>query len=207
MKTSLFKILTVTAGAALLFAGPVAHAESTYGYNATTPASPVSATARVDIEVNIPKLILLRVGSSGATIDTVTFEAAPTVGSVNPTWTDGDSQPVDWDGNAPTFAATVAAGSNATVNAYLWHNNTTTATLSCANSNIVGTLDPTQITVTHTGALAHPGANTGCTTPTTGLARNTALTGQWTYAVTPAAIADMAAGTNSERVTYTAVTL
>jgi len=206
MKTQL-KALTAAMGLGLALASGSAMAESTYGYNATTPASAVTATAKLQISVNIPKLILLRVGSAGATVDDVVFTATPNVQTVpGPLSTNGDSQAATWDGVAPTFAATTA--STNPVHAYLWHNASGGATLSCAVSTAFANgLTAADVTVSSSGALAHPGGATDCGTPTTGLVRNTLFTGDWTFDVSSTGMAAAAAGADFEVVTYTAVTL
>ena len=206
MKTQL-KALTAAMGLGLVLASGSAMAESTYGYNATTPTtSNVTATAKLRITVNIPKLILLRVGSDGATVDDVVFTAVPNVQSApGPLSIEGDSVAATWDGVAPTFAATTP---NNPVNAYLWHNATGGATLSCAVSTPFTTgLTAADVTVSGTGTLTHPGTTTACSTPTTPLARNTLFTGVWTFGVNSAGMAAAAAGADFEVVTYTAVTL
>lgn len=206
MKTQL-KALTAAMGLGLVLASGSAMAESTYGYNATTPASAVTATAKLRISVNIPKLILLRVGTAGTTVDDVVFTATPNVQTApGPLTADGNSLAATWDGNAPTFAATTTP--NNPVNAYLWHNATGGATLSCAVTTPFTTgLTAADVTVSGTGTLAHPGTTTACGTPTTPLARNTSFTGVWTFGVNSAGMAAAAAGADFEVVTYTAVTL
>jgi hypothetical protein len=64
----------------VLMLGPAVStaAESQYGYTTAT-SSKVTAQARVNITVNIPKLILLQVGSGKTSIDTVTMSMTPSI--------------------------------------------------------------------------------------------------------------------------------
>lgn len=199
-------VLVAALGASLGLVSGAAMAESTYGYD-TTPANAVSATAKLKITVNIPKLVILRVGSASTTVDELTFNATPNIPtSPSPVATAGNSQAADWTGAAPTFTTNTVGA----VSAYLWHNAAGGATLSCAVTPFSGTgaLTAADITVTSTG-LAHPGGTTECGagSATTGLTRNTALTGSWTYGVSAAGLAAAAASAGSEVVTYTATTL
>src|SRR5690606_37144781 len=127
--------------------------ESTYGYSAAG-AGTVSATARVNVQVTVPKLIMLRVGSDSTTVDTVAITLAPSTPAAP---VDGNSQAFAWDGTAPTFTASAPAG----LNAYAWSN--TDATLTGSVTTTPGTtgLTAASITVASTGTLAHPGTDTG----------------------------------------------
>ena len=64
-------------GSALALAGQAAHAEAAYGYQSTGTGA-VSAAAKVNIKINVPKLILLRVGDDNTTVNTVSFDMTPT---------------------------------------------------------------------------------------------------------------------------------
>ena len=200
------KKMAVIAGAVAALASGAAMAESTYGYdNAVTPGV-VVATAKLKITVNIPKLILLRVGSAGPATDEITFTATPNIQTApGAAPVVGDSQPATWNGVAPTFA--FAATPSAAVTAYLWHNNAALAQLTCSATTAFTGLTAADVTVTSVGSLAHPGANTACGTTVSSLARNTVLTSTWTFAVSAANVALAAAGADSEVVTYTATTL
>lgn len=200
MKTQL-KALTAAMGLGLVLASGSAMAESTYGYDPA--AGIVSATAHLKITVKIPKLILLRVGTAGSTTDEVVFTATPDVPASPVT---DVSQPVTWTGAAaPTFTAT-ASGS--VVTASTWNNSSGGGSLTCAVTTpfAAGGLLASNVTVAATGALAHPGAHTGCG-DTIALARNTLLNGSWTYTLDSTVLAAAAAGADSETITYTAVTL
>ncbi|MBE7367286.1 hypothetical protein [Ramlibacter pallidus] len=203
MKTKM-KAIAAAVGTVMLFAAQQAAAESTYGYE-TNALNPVTATSRVTITVTTPKLILLRVGVPGATWQTVNLGLTPDVQTAPgplPT-TVGNSQAATWDGNAPVFTANTV-----NVNAFLWHNNNGNAQLTCVVGTPFPTLAASAVTVSSlAGGLQHPGSDTTCATPTTGLARNTVHTGTWTYGVSAAALTSAMPGSESQTVTYIATTL
>lgn len=205
-----FKLLSTAATAALLLASPTLQAESTYGYNAAGGAG-ATATARVNINVTVPTLILLRVGSDAGTVDTVTLAVQPTPGipggAASPL-TAGNSQASGWSGAAPIMAAVATP---ATLTAFAWTN-------SAGGGNVTGAvttafpaasgLTAADIVVTSagTGTLAHPGANTGTFAPTA-FARNTVVSSTWAYSLSTAGLANAAAGSHTQLVTYTATAL
>ncbi|MGC4396746.1 hypothetical protein [Hydrogenophaga sp. T2] len=193
--------LALAAAAAAVFGTSIAHAESTYGYNTTGAA--VSATARVAVNVTVPKVIMLRVGSDNTAVDTVAITLTP-----NGVGTEGNALPFSWDGSAPTFMASTAPG----LAAYAW-TNVTGATLNGAvttpDAGTTGlTASAIDVTASTTGTnpLPHPGTNTGTFTPVA-LAPNVAYSGTWTFGLNPTAAAAAAAGTFSQTVTYTASAL
>ncbi len=203
MKHPKLKALALGSALALAYAGH-ALAESQYGFSSTGTGT-VTATAKVNLSVVIPKLILLKVGSSNAVQDTVTWNAAltipPTPGTT-PTATANNVQ-VPWDGTAPTVAVT-PTGNVLAVAAWT---NAGTANINCA----VGAWSPAtggppnaNFTVTAAGAtpVPHPGGNLGACASTT-LTPNTLLSGTWTYNLTGAATG-FSAGTYTGSVTYTA---
>ena len=161
--------------------------------------------------MTVPTLILLRVGSNADTVDTVTLAVQPTPGipgGVASPLTAGNSQASGWDGTAPIMAATATP---ATLTAFAWTN-------SAGGGNVTGAvttafpaasgLTAADILVTNggTGTLAHPGANTGTFTPTT-FARNTVVSSTWAYSLSAAGLANAAAGSHTQLVTYTATAL
>ncbi len=196
------RLLTATAAAAAaLLSTQALHAESTYGYNSAGTGA-VSATARVNVNVSIPKLIMLRVGSAGASVDNVDIALTPS----SSTFGNGDSQGFAWDGSAPTFTASTVAG----LNAFAWTNAsgaTLTGAVSTPDTGTTG-LTAASILVSANAAdsLQHPGANTGGFT-TQPIPANTLQTGTWTYSVDAAAAAAASAGAFSQTVTYTASAL
>ena len=196
--------LAILAGACLSLLGTNALAESTYGYNAA--GTGVVANARLNLVINVPKLILLRVGSSGATVDTLTWNSGLTWATAPGTLTNGNDQPTDWDGADPTAVTTT---NPADVSAFAWTNNSSGGLLAYAATPFAAG-GPTlgDITVTSAPGLAHPDpsplaiASTGATA----FARNTLATGSWSFALggTPAA---WTAGQYTSQITYTATSL
>jgi hypothetical protein len=205
-----FKLLASASAAAMLLASPTLQAESTYGYN-TAGAAGATATARVNINVTVPTLILLRVGSDAGTVDDVTLAVQPSPGipggAASPL-SAGNNLATGWDGTAPIMAATATP---ATLTAFAWTN-------SAGGGNVTGAvttafpaasgLTAADIVVTSAGAgtLAHPGANTGTFTPTA-FARNTVVSSTWAYSLSAAGLANAAAGSHTQLVTYTATAL
>lgn len=196
--SKLFYVLT----ASLALTSGVAMAESTYGYNSAGTGT-VLATARVNLSVTVPKLILLKVGTAGATVDTLSWTlgysipATPTVPSVT-----GDSIAVAWNGAAPTSPAMT---NPAALAVSAWTNAATTSTVNCAMGSWTGpTGGPVNadFTVTTTGTLTHPGLNLNACAATT-FAKNTVASGTWAYALggTPSG---WPAGTYTNVITYTA---
>lgn len=210
MKTQL-KALAAAMG--LVLASGFAQAESTYGYNATG-AGPVVATARVTVNVTVPRMILLRVGTSGATVDALNFAASLgipgglTAAAVTLAGT-GDSLASGWDGaTAPTFTAPTAQSLVASA----WTNSTGGGQLGLAtvvNTALAG-LSPASITVTPTagaGALpAHP-ANTATNANFGTFARNVVHSASWAYSVSAVALGAADPGSYSQETTYTATSL
>ena len=187
-------LASVSAGSAL--------AESQYGYSSAGTGT-ITATAKVKLSVVIPKLILLKVGATNNTQDTVTWTAALSIpaASTVPTATANDVV-VSWDGSAPAVSATptdnvlpVSAWTNAGAG---------TLICSVAAWNVTGGPANANFTVTSTGAapVPHPGANLGACASTS-FTSNTLLTGNWTYALTGTP-SSWTAGTYTTSVTYTA---
>lgn len=190
---------TLVGAIILVLGSSPAMAESTYGYNSAGTGT-VTATAKVNLSVTVPKLILLRVGSAGATPDTLSWAlnasipATPTVPAVT-----ADSAAVVWNGVAPTFTP---ASATATTVASAW-TNATAGTINCAVTGLA-TGGPTlaNFAVSSGGTLAHPGANLGACT-STGFTSGSVQTSTWTYTLggTPAS---WAPGVYTAVVTYTA---
>jgi len=110
--------------AVLALAGGQAPAESQYGSGTGT----ITAQAKVNLSVTVPKLILLRVGSTNTTIDTVTWASTLSIPPVPTTPVTGNNTNVDWNGAAPTV--TPASTTN-TLNVYAW-TNAGAGTINCA---------------------------------------------------------------------------
>ncbi|GER21352.1 hypothetical protein [Variovorax boronicumulans] len=203
------KLLCAVLGAALMTAGGQAFAESTYGYNAAG-AGPVTATARVNFNVAVPLLVLLRVGGAGGSVDAVNFALTPTVPGIA-TLSEGSSVAGSWNpANAPTFAATPTGNA---LTASAWTNSPTNASVTCSATTAFAPasgLASSSIQVASSapvgGGLAHPGTTTACGTPTT-LTRNNLQSSTWTFTLAPGALTSTAAGSYTQQVTYTATTL
>ena len=197
--------LAILAGACLSLLGTNALAESTYGYNAAGTGV-VTANARLNLVINVPKLILLRVGSSGATVDTLTWNSGITWVTAPATLTDGDNQATNWDGTAPGTGTTA---NPAAISAFAWTNNSGGGELAYAATPFTAG-GPTlgDITVTSAPGLAHPDPSplAAISTGATVFARNTLATGSWSFALggTPAA---WTAGQYTSTVTYIATSL
>ena len=201
--------LAILAGACLSLLGTNALAESTYGYNAAgTGVTGVAANARLNLVINVPKLILLRVGSSGATVDTLTWNSGITWATAPATLTDGDNQATNWDGTAPGTGTTA---NPADISAFAWTNSSGGGSLAY-DAAAFGAGGPTLGDITVTSAsgfgLVHPDPSPLAATSAgpTVFARNTLATGSWSFALggTPAA---WTAGQYTSQITYTATSL
>ena len=192
-KTLLAAALTLAGGVA-----QTAHAEQ----DIQTGAGAVSAAARLDFRIVIPKFVLFRVGPTGATIDEITF--SPTASDV-----------ADDSGTATTAGTGGDAAGGSGVNVVL-RSNGGAVTISEDNdgggsglsdggsNNIsyaqIGTTDGGNITAPQ---LSDGGINdSGAITPNIG-SSVTSLTDVWTYTYTNPATPP-AEGTYTGRVTYTA---
>ena len=199
--------LAAVVAAALALASGVALAESQYGY-ASSGTGTVTATARVNLSVTVPKLILLRVGSAGATQDTLSWTAPLTVSTAPASPVDGSNQAATWDGSAPGVGTVTNPGA---VSVWAWTNSSGGGNLNYTATAFVGTGAPTlgDISVAVGTGLGHPGgagplAATG--TPV-GFSRNTVHTGSWTYSLSGTNAASWAAGVYTSTVTYTATSI
>ncbi len=162
-----------------------------------TATGAMSATARLDFQILVPKILYLKVGTAGAAIDTVQFSVGLT-GITVPTNDAVFAGP-------PSGAFTTTATGNA-VGVNLWTNNGS-ATLGCAGAALTSgsnSIALTAITVTNAaaGGLAHPGGSLACTTANRGSAGFNNLSDTWTFAYAPATLP--AAGNYTTQVTYTA---
>ncbi len=198
--------LAILAGACLSLLGTNALAESTYGYSPSGTGT-ITASARLNLVINVPKLILLRVGGDGTAITDLIWNAGPTWSGAPGTLpaSDVSNQATTWDGAAPTVTITNPAD----VSAFAWTNSLGGGSLAyAATSFTAGGPTLGDITVTSAAGLAHPApavldiASTGATA----FARNTLATGSWSFALggTPAA---WTAGQYTSTVTYTATSL
>ena len=141
-------------GLGLVLTALPAMAESQYGSGTGT----ITAQAKVNLSVTVPKLILLRVGSTNTTVDTVTWTSTLSIPGVPTTpLASVNNTNVDWNGAAPTVATASAA---ATLTVYAW-TNAGAGTINCAVGawNATGGPANADFTVTTTGNLPHPGPN------------------------------------------------
>jgi hypothetical protein len=204
MKTS-FKLLAMAAASSMLLASPVLHAESTYGYG----TGQVSATARLEVRVTVPGMIMLRIGAPGGRINTAFLDVGPTgiPGGVS-TLSTGNNQETGWDGTAPPLGVTTTG---ATFPAWAWTNRGPFATLLGAVTTPFPAgsgLTAGNVLVSSGGAggLDHPGANTGAFTATR-FRPNAVASSTWTYSLSPAGAAAVTAGSHTQVLTYTAVSM
>lgn len=194
-------VLTVAVAAALI--SPLASAES----NFQTGTGTLTATARLDFQITIPRILFLQVGTGTA------FAANPTIDLVS---------------FAPTAAQiatpTAVASTPASVAARLVGNGgpialTATTTGPLTTGTTGETISWAQISATSSSALTHPalvdGAPGAASSYGTAAAKVTNLTANWTFTFTPpaippaagvygAAVAGAAASLNNGRVLYTA---
>jgi len=198
---------------AMLAAGAcgVAQAESTYGYNSAGGGG-VSARARLNISIVVPKVVVLRVGSAGAATDTLTYNArvailrgATVTGDATAT-TSLPNQAVTWNGTAPS--TTVPGSAARTAAAFAWTNGGSVSVSCAATAFAAGGPTLANIAVAAaTGNLAHPVATLdSCAagaTPTA-LTANQLFSGTWTYTLTSTNASNWKAGAYSTTVTYTA---
>lgn len=185
------KRITLASAVVVACATPLAaNAES----SVTTGTGAISASARVNFSITIPRFISLRVGTGAiltndTTINTIDFQ--PTVAVI------GDSNPV---------AATAASGDlgNGAVTVRILGNSGNVTLSATGPANLTSGTDTipwTQISTAVTGGATHPTINgTNATFTATGSVVN--VSGTWTYtylnATTPAG------GTYTGQVLYTA---
>jgi hypothetical protein len=167
--------------------------------------SAVATTAHLNVSVSVPRILYLRVGTAGATVNTVTFG----VGLGGLTVPTADAV---YAGTVPVGIGTVTRADNngasdGRIAVRLWTNNGT-ANLTCSGAPLTAgtnTLPLSAITVTSagTGTLAHPGTSLACASVVRGTAGTNDLTDTWTYAfAAPSGLP--AAGRYTTQVTYTA---
>ncbi len=213
-----FNKISVAAAAGLALISSGAIAEQTIGVQPSATAA--VATARVNVRVTVPKVVILRVGAADATVSDVNFTVG--VGTGVPVGV-GNSQAyagaIAPAGGAVTVATTNPTTTAGLLNVAAWTNGTG-ATLACSlgalggatafaagatAAGVPGTTDILVASVAGAGNLQHPGTNlTACNgTTTTPIALLTALGGSFTYSTAFAANA-VAAGVYGNVVTYTA---
>ena len=200
------RALTAAVAASALASGP-ALAESQYGY-ATAPTTTVTASARVNLVVNVAKLILLRVGSTTTGGDTLSWTSSYDIPSSPVT---GNNQDYAWTGAGPAAGLGVTAPPPLLASA--WTNSSGGGSLSyVATPFAAGGPALSDISVASgasTGyGLTHPLPAALATASTTASAfpPNAIANANWTYTLggTPAG---WTAGTYSSTITYTATSV
>jgi hypothetical protein len=216
-KLSNYRLAAVAA--ALGLAASAAIAEQTIGVQDGTIATDAVATARVNVRVLVPKIVILRVGDAANTVPQIDFTygvagfAAPQASA-------------SYTGAIPPALTSTTTGATGATNAGVvvvgaWTNMAGT-TLTCALGALAGTSafvggatatgSPGTAGITWAvggGAnqLPHPGTNNNLTdcngTNSNALAARTAYTGTYTYASNLVG-ADLNPGTYGLTITYTA---
>lgn len=199
---------TLAVALASLGAWGVAQAESTYGYN-TTGGGNVAAIARINISITIPKVVVLRVGTAGATQDTISYAARVSI-PATPTDVDGappavglNNQALTWDGTAPTVSI---PGFSPTAAAFAWTNGAAVAVSCSAPAFAAGgpTLADIAVTKLPANNFDHPTGTLTCGAAPGNLTAGTLYTATWTYSLDTTNAATWVPGTYSTVVTYTA---
>jgi hypothetical protein len=185
------KLKKVALAAAVVAAISLPHAARAESNFTTGNGANITATARVDFSVSIPKFVLLQVGTLGAgNIDDIDFVVpAASVGT-------------------GVVAATAGSGNlgNGGVTVRVVGNNGDMTLGATAGANLLSGTDTipwSQIATAITGGALHPAIN-GANATYTATNKVVNVTGTWTYtylnSVTPAA------GLYTGQVTYTATT-
>jgi hypothetical protein len=203
-----FFIRTASAAAVVAALGSpmLAHAES----NLQTGTGALTATARVDFKITIPKVLFLQVGTGTKLV---------TVGTINLI---DFSVPVANLGDGTAIAATAASGDfgNGTVTARVFGNagavTLTSTTLGALSNGVAGDsisfaqIGTTSAVLASAAALPAPALADGATTTTTVAAVGKLVDrdAKWTYSYLNSALIPAGTyggtNTNNSRVTYTA---
>jgi len=155
--------------------------------------------------VLVPRILYLRVGDVGATINEVTFTvglSAPL--NALPVADQMYSAAIPPATGGPATAADDNGASDGVVEVQLWTNNGT-ADLNCAGLPLTSgtdTIPLSDITVSDGGTLAHPGTSLACASAPVGAAGINNLTDNWTFAYAPTVLP--VTGTYTTQITYTA---
>ena len=198
--------LAILAGACLSLLGTNALAESTYGYSPSGTGT-ITTSARLNLVINVPKLILLRVGGDGTAITDLIWNAGPTWSGAPSTLpvSDVSNQATTWDGAAPTVTITNPAD----VSAFAWTNSLGGGSLAYAATPFTAG-GPTlgDITVTSAPGLVHPAPSplAALSTGATVFAKNTLASGSWSFALGGTPVT-WTAGQYTSQITYTATSL
>lgn len=201
------KLLTAALG--LAFVGGTAVAESQYGHSATG-AGQVSASADLNVVVNVPKLILLRVGTSGGTADTATLDGAfaGIPGGVAGPLAAGTNSS-GWDDTVPVLND----ASSSAVSVRAWTNSSGGGALAAsvvtafAEAGLGAKVTVAASAPAAGGALPHPTASLASAATTTPFVKNAVVGSDWTFNITGTDLATLPAGTHTQLMRYTATSL
>mgnify|MGYP003583965767 CR=1 FL=1 len=201
MKITTNKILAALVAGGLMAVAGSSIADSTFGYNSTGTGG-VSAKANVKVTVTVPELVVLRVGSAGATIDELKLQAAATInGAPGLITTNGNNQAATWDDlTTPTLAS-----DSKSVQVYVW-TNAKNVKLKCSSDTGLASLNLLPKDIKVDSPTTHPGATTECT-GSVDVPRNQVVNSTWTYSVDSTALGSAYAGTASQVTTYTAANI
>lgn len=172
-------------------------------------ATSLSATSRLRVAVQVPKVLYLRIGDAGALVNTVTLTVGLSAASgLMPL----PRNNVVFAGTVPIAQGTTTRAddngtSNGQIATQLWTNNGS-VTLNCSGAPLTAgalTIPLTRVTVSSSGtAFRHPGANLGACAPVVrGTSGVNNLTSNWTYSFS-ATGGLPAAGHYTTQITYTA---
>jgi hypothetical protein len=201
----------------MALSGTLAVAEQTIGVQDGASATDAVATAKVNIRVLVPKIVILRVGDAANTVPQIDFihgisgftapqASASYTGAIPPTFTSTISRtnPTGSDGQL-----VVGAWTNVTGTVLTCAISASTFAAGAAAGGAPGTADIVWTRGGGANQLPHPGGGasgnlTSCDGSTSAaLTARTAYTGTYTYGSNVAA-ANVDAGTYSLTVTYTA---
>lgn len=200
MKITTNKFLAAMAVGSLLAIATNSSADSQYGYNGA--AKGVSAQAKVMIQVNVPELVILRVGDTKA-IDVLKLNAQATVKS-DPGLIKDDANNVAaaWDGAVPGFAA-----ESQKLAAYVW-TNAKGVVLRCESDDKLSAINlgSSKVNVEVDGDLKHPGTTTACEEKID-IPPNNLQTATWVYSISSDDLANAHAGTATQTTVYTAANI
>jgi hypothetical protein len=205
------KAVSIALSAVFALGSGAAMADSAYGYDGTAPITGVStAQTEVDIDVLVPKVIMLRVGLPGtgdANEDKVKIKGS-VAGMV-----DGSHAFLGTFPGAPAFTVTGSGGflGGAKTQAWAWTNSSAGGKVTCntvgSGAAIKGDINVTSATISG-GGLAHPGSTTACAAASnTPFAKHVVASSTWQYDMTPAAMGLLDAGEYHLDVYYTATSL
>ena len=167
--------------------------------------TPTNASAGLNLAINVPNIVMLKVGAAGATVSTATMNVTSSAVSpgLSPVYGPfvGNNTVVDWDGTtAPTLTS-----STSTIPVAAW-TNTSNAVITCTTA-LIGFAGADIVVGTATGSgllLPHPlgATNLTCGGATAALNVNTLYNSNYTYTAGSTLVGG-APGAYTGTVTYT----